>query len=231
MRASDRFFCRTRRQRRERLGTSQIPPGGPLLESEILAQVETRTTELERVAQSFEEAATQVERSLAEIEQLEKTGGTRDESELAALIQALQAGQDAQALVYAANLALDDTLAWAESLTQAEGSAAEDAPLPPGTLICDGRYRLLHLLYARPRVHLYLARRLHEQPGQIQAAQSLVAIRELLLAGLAPQIRQQVVRAAFEEFAAPQHFGSPHLPGVGDHVYLEDERHYLVMQP
>lgn len=213
------------------MGTSRIPQGGPLLESEILVQVETRTAELERAVQSFEETVARVEGSLAEVERLEKASGRRDEAELSQLLQALQASQDAQALVYAANLALDDALAWAESVTQAEESAAGDAPLPPGTLICDGRYRLLHLLYARPRVHLYLARRLHALPEPAQSVNSLVAIRELVLTGLAPQVRQQIVRAAFEEFAAPQHFGSPHLPGVGDHIHLEDERHYLVMQP
>lgn len=213
------------------MGTSQIPPDGPVLNSEILAQVETRTVELERAVQSFEEKAAQVEHSLAEAEQLEKANGTRDKPELSTLTQALQAGQDAQARVYAANLALDDALTRAASVAQAGESAAGNAPLPAGTLICDGRYRLLHLLYERPRLHLYLARRLHAEPGPAQPAQSLVAVRELVLTGLAPQIRQQVVRAAFEEFAAPQHFGSPHLPGVGDHVHLEDERHYLVMQP
>jgi serine/threonine protein kinase len=80
-------------------------------------------------------------------------------------------------------------------------------------------------------VHLYLARR---QPGparQTTDEQPLVAIREIILSGLAPSVRQCVVRAAFEEFAAPQLFGSAHLPGVGDHLYLEGERHYLVMQP
>jgi hypothetical protein len=213
------------------LGTPQIPAGGPLLESEVLAQVEARTAELERAVQRFEETVTQVERSLAEVEQLEKAGGTQDEPGLAALVQTLQAAQDAQEPVYAANLALDDALAWAESAAQAGESAAENAPLPPGTLICDGSYRLLHLLYARPRVHLYLAQRLHALSGPAQPAQALVAIRELVLSGLAPRIRQRIVRAAFEEFAAPLHFGTLHLPGVGDHVHFEDERHYLVMQP
>ncbi len=213
------------------MGASQIPSGEPILEAEILALVETRAAELERAVQDFEETAVLVQRSLAEIEQPEQTNGTRDEPGLSALIQALQAGQNAQDSVYAANRALDKTLVWAESVAQAGESANGDAPLPPGTLICDGRYRLLHLLYTRPRVHLYLARRLHTEPGSVQTAQSLVVVRELVLTGLVPQIRQQIVRAAFEEFAAPQHFGSPHLPGVGDHVHLEDERHYLVMQP
>ena len=213
------------------MGTPQMPAGGPLLESEVLAQVEARTAELERAVQHFEETVTQVERSLAEVEQSAGAGGTRDEPVLATLAQTLQAAQDAQEPVYAAHLALENALAWAESAAQAGESTTEIAPLPPGTLICDGSYRLLHLLYARPRVHLYLAQRLPAQPGPAQSTQALVAIRELVLSGLTPPVRQRIVRAAFEEFAAPLHFGTPHLPGVGDHVYFEDGRHYLVMQP
>ena len=43
----------------------------------------------------------------------------------------------------------------------------------------------------------------------------MVAIRELVLSGLEPAQRQQIIRAAFEEFAAPRLFGSPHLAGAG----------------
>lgn len=207
------------------MGIPRMPPGDQLLVPEILTQMEARTAELERAVQRFEETVTQVEQSLSKAEKI------HDESGLSALIRAFQISQDAQAHVYGTSRALNDTLARAESLTYAGGSASEDTLLPPGALICDGHYRLLQLLYARPRVHLYLARRLRTLSGVARPAQSLVAIRELVLADLDPQVRQQIVRAAFEEFAAPQYFGSPFLPGVGDHVYLEDERHYLVMQP
>ena len=134
-------------------------------------------------------------------------------------------------LVRAANTALEFALTQTETAISADAPAGAGEPLPPGTLICDGRYRLIQLLHSRPRVHLYLARRLPDTLKQANNDQPLVAIRELILAGLAPALRQSLVRAAFEEFAAPQLLGSPHLPGVGDHLYLEDDRHYLIMQP
>src|SRR3984893_1720413 len=59
-------------------------------------------------------------------------------------------------------------------------------PLSPGTLILRGRYRIAQVLHARPRVNLYLGYRLplqHGQPGETIAPE-LVAIRELVLAGL-----------------------------------------------
>jgi hypothetical protein len=197
----------------------------------MLARVEVQTAEFESAVQRFEDTVTRVEQSLVEVEQIERIDETQRASDLLALTRAFQATQDAQAHVDVASRVLHNTLALTESFTSAGGSTAEDTLLPPGTLICDGRYRLLHLLYARPRVHLYLARRLRTLSGATSPAQSLVAIRELVLIDLDPQVRQQIVRAAFEEFAAPQYFGSSHLPGVGDHVYLEEERHYLVMQP
>lgn len=213
------------------MGIPRIPPGGPLLEATVLAQVEARTAELERAVQSFEKMVTQVEQALAEVGQVDQAGETPGESDLSDLLQAFQVSQDARADVYVAGQALNTTLTRAQILASPGGGITEQTLLPPGTLICDGRYRLLHPLYARPRVHLYLARRQHMPPGLARPAQSLVAIRELVLTDLAPQVRQQIVRAAFEEFAAPRYFGSSQLPGVGDHVYLEDERHYLVMQP
>lgn len=194
----------------------------------MLARMEARTAELERAVQSFEETVTQVEHALAEVEQ---AGETHRESGLSDLLQAFQVSQDARADVYVAGQALNTALNRAQILASPGGGITEQTLLPPGTLICDGRYRLIHALYARPRVHLYLARRQQPLPGIDRSAQSLVAIREIVLTDLAPQVRQQIVRAAFEEFAAPRYFGSSHLPGVGDHVHLEDERHYLVMQP
>ena len=103
-------------------------------------------------------------------------------------------------------------------------------PLSPGTLILRGRYRIAQLLHARPRVNLYLGYRLPAHQEQPAASPELVAIRELVLAGLPAEEQEAVARAAFEEFASPIMFGSPHLPGVGDRVSIERERHYLVMQ-
>ncbi len=105
-------------------------------------------------------------------------------------------------------------------------------PLTPGTLILQGRYRIARLLHARPRVNLYLGYRLPVQRGEQSqlAAPELVAIRELVLAGLSSDEQELVVHAAFEEFVSPMMFGSPRLPGVGDRVSIERERHYLVMQ-
>jgi hypothetical protein len=105
-------------------------------------------------------------------------------------------------------------------------------PLSPGTLILQGRYRIAQLLHARPRVNLYLGYRLPAQQAQPAEATApeLVAIRELALAGLEPEEQEAVVQAAFEEFVSPVMFGSPRLPGVGDRVSIERERHYLVMQ-
>jgi hypothetical protein len=217
-------------QRRKSLGISRTPQG-PLLEAEMLALVDVQTAALEHAVANFQETAAQIEQALASLSPGEETNEAPAEPGLLTLTRAFQVSHDAQTQVYMASRVLNETLARAENLTYTGGSSAEYALLPPGTCICDGRYRLLHLLYARPRVHLYLARRLRTRSGVAEPAQSLVAIRELVLTGLDAQVRQQVIRAAFEEFAAPQYFGSSHLPGVGDQVYSENERHYLVMQP
>ncbi|HEU0000334.1 MAG TPA: hypothetical protein VFQ36_05520 [Ktedonobacteraceae bacterium] len=105
-------------------------------------------------------------------------------------------------------------------------------PLSPGTLILQGRYRIARLLHARPRVNLYLGYRLPAQrePQAEPVAPELVAIRELVLGGLSSHEQELVVHAAFEEFVSPMMFGSPRLPGVGDRISIERERHYLVMQ-
>jgi hypothetical protein len=106
--------------------------------------------------------------------------------------------------------------------------------LPEGSIILNGQYRLLQLLHQRPRVNLYLAQRLYPQPGtepqSSVPSESLVAIRELVLTGLPTNVRAQIEKAAFEEFAAPGVLGSPHLPRAGDRLRSEGERHYLVMQ-
>ena len=105
-------------------------------------------------------------------------------------------------------------------------------PLSPGTLILQGRYRIAQALYTRPRVNLYLGYRLpaRHTPQAEVAPPELVAIRELALAGLSSDEQELVASAAFEEFVSPLMFGSPRLPGVGDRISIENERHYLVMQ-
>src|SRR5260370_32538625 len=96
-----------------------------------------------------------------------------------------------------------------------------------------GRYRLGELLYQRPRLNLYLGRRISPSHHDTQRAGEygpLLAIRELLLAGLSPQVRVQIVRAAREEFISPVVPGISRFPGTADRVFVEGERHYLVMQ-
>ncbi len=105
-----------------------------------------------------------------------------------------------------------------------ENHAVSLEPLSDGSIIVQGKYRVVRLLHRRPRLHLYLAQRLDDR------SQPLVAIREIVLAGLSPRVCRQIERAAFEEFVSPRLFGLPHLPGVGDRVCIENERHYLVMQ-
>ncbi|HEY0757206.1 MAG TPA: hypothetical protein VGD98_24845 [Ktedonobacteraceae bacterium] len=192
----------------------------------LLTRVDAGIKELEQTVENFEQTV-----SLAEQRMNEAQPHAGEKAELQLVTHALQACQNAATLVRAANTELSDTLAQAETTVSASLPTDDAGPLQPGTLICDGRYRLIQLLHRRPRVHLYLARRQSASAEQVAGEQPLVAIRELLLSGLTPVIRQHVVRAAFEEFAAPQIFGSSHLPGVGDHLYLEDKRHYLIMQP
>lgn len=111
------------------------------------------------------------------------------------------------------------------------------------TIILEGRYRIIRCLAQRPRVNLYLGRRLasieelapsqsdiNEENPLEQGYEPLVAIRELVLTQLAPQVRAFIEAAAFEEFVLPSVFGSSHLPNAGDRVWIEGERHYLVMQ-
>ena len=114
-------------------------------------------------------------------------------------------------------------------------------------VILEGRYRIIRCLAQRPRLKLYLGRRLsvdkqvssflNDLPEQNEAPEQneqeyepLVAIRELDLAGLSMQMRMLIEAAAFEEFVAPSVFGSSHLPTTGDRVWIEGNRHYLVMQ-
>ncbi|HLX57107.1 MAG TPA: hypothetical protein VKR83_08805 [Ktedonobacteraceae bacterium] len=120
----------------------------------------------------------------------------------------------------------------ASAAAQSKAEASSMAPLSPGAVILQGRYRIAQLLHASPRVNLYLGYRLSAHDGQQAevAAPALVAIRELALNGLSPEEQHLVTQAAFEEFVSPVMFGSPRLPGVGDRVSVECERHYLIMQ-
>jgi serine/threonine protein kinase len=101
------------------------------------------------------------------------------------------------------------------------------------SIIPGGRYRLEQLLYQRPRLNLYLGRRISPSHHDTQRAGEdgpLLAIRELLLAGLSPQVHMQIVRAAREEFISSVVPGIYRFPGTADRVFVEGERHYLVMQ-
>jgi hypothetical protein len=111
------------------------------------------------------------------------------------------------------------------------GAVVED-----GKVILEGRYRIVQLLYRRPRLNLYLGRRLPAQQGSEkdlsngERAEPLVTIRELVLDGLPQPARAQIEAAAFEEFVSPVTSGSARLPVDGDRVWVEGERHYLVKQ-
>jgi serine/threonine protein kinase len=123
-----------------------------------------------------------------------------------------------------------------ETISETPGNATQDraddgAALMEGSLILDGRYRILRLLYQRPRLNLYLARRVVPGIGGIACRnEPLVAIRELVLTGLHAQVRSQIEAAAFEEFVSPIVLSAPRLPAGGDRVRVEGSRHYLVMQ-
>ncbi len=111
----------------------------------------------------------------------------------------------------------------------------EGSVVMEGKIILEGRYRIVQRLSQRPRLNLYLGRRLPlRSPDAIDSTEPvyepLVAIRELLLTDLAPEIRAQIEAAAFEEFVSPTVFGSSRLPTTGDRVWIEGERHYLIMQ-
>jgi hypothetical protein len=108
--------------------------------------------------------------------------------------------------------------------------------LPDGSLILGGQYCLDQLIHQRPRVNLYLGRRIFRTDGlngqQIEESEPLppVAIRELILSDVSRQIQETVERAAFEEFVSPTVLGSPRLPCAGDRIRHEGDRHYLIMQ-
>ena len=109
----------------------------------------------------------------------------------------------------------------------------KDSALPEGSTIIGGQYRLVELLHQRPRVNLYLGRRLSQRYGIIPQNGKdgpLVAIRELVLNDLSPRLREYIEQAAFEEFVSPTVPSFPRLPGAFEHIGSEGNRHYLVMQ-
>ncbi|HYU75164.1 MAG TPA: hypothetical protein VEL31_21050 [Ktedonobacteraceae bacterium] len=114
--------------------------------------------------------------------------------------------------------------------------AENGAVLGEGKVILEGRYRIVQLLYKRPRLNLYLGRRLPTQQRSEKALDNgermepLVAIRELVLVGLPQPVQAQIEAAAFEEFVSPVVSGSARLPVDSDRVWVEGERHYLVKQ-
>jgi hypothetical protein len=111
-----------------------------------------------------------------------------------------------------------------------------DVALKEGEVILDGRYRIERLLYQRPRVNLYLGRRITQARaradivGLAEESEPLVAIRELLLADLGLQVRAQIEAAVLEEFTSPVVLGSSQLPELGDRIMTGGERSYLIMQ-
>src|SRR5579875_1290482 len=98
-----------------------------------------------------------------------------------------------------------------------------------GALILGGRYRIVRLLYQRPRLNLYLGRRMVTQSLD-ETIGPLVAIRELLCNGLSPLMRTQIEAAINEEFTTPVVLGSSHVPAAGDRYYSEGGRYYYCMQ-
>ena len=223
----------------------------------LLSHIEAWVVELERVVNAFEDAVDEVDEALDEAEQASEYDDAqiRRNGDLRQLENALESMLRVAGLVRAANTALDEAIDAARLVvineqletSTANGNALDGQlqtaprstelrhseaipdsmagsldPLPEGSIVMQGRYRLVQLLQHRPRLHLYLAQRLTDQ--------SLVAMRELVLTGLSPELRRQIERAAFEEFASPLVLGSPHLPGAGDRACIENERHYLVMQ-
>lgn len=116
-------------------------------------------------------------------------------------------------------------------------STTTTTALPDGAIILGGQYRVLRRLHQRPRVNLYLGKRLATTTRSIsqarddmsEASERFVAIRELVLTGLSPQTRAEIELAAFEEFVSPLVPGAARLPGAVERVYSEGTRHYLVM--
>jgi serine/threonine protein kinase len=111
--------------------------------------------------------------------------------------------------------------------------------LHEGDLILGKRYRIVQVIYQRPRLNLYLARRLSSPASQLQEKvkkqrepeeqETLVAIRELHLEGLHPQVRSMVEAAVAHESLSAAMPGSSLLES-GNRMQIENNCHYLVMQ-
>jgi serine/threonine protein kinase len=102
--------------------------------------------------------------------------------------------------------------------------------LEDGSVIPGGRYRIARLLYQRPRLNLYLARRVSPQSAtQGEDQEPLVAIRELVLTGLPDDVRTLIEAAAFREFYTPTVPVSPHQ-AMTDRLLTDNGLHYLIMQ-
>ena len=220
----------------------------------LLSHVETWLVELEREVRAFEAAVEEVEEVMDDVEYAEGYDNADGQIDLAQNLQQLErvfeATERVAQLVHAADSALSEAIVTAYQAIEGDATLS-DAPLEEGSLILNGQYRIIQLIHQRPRLNLYLAQR---QSAGIQDAsfpdanhvetppdappfivptnqyEPLVAIRELVLTGLPLQIRKQIESAAFEEFVSPGVLGSPRLPGAGDRVRIEGERHYLVMQ-
>jgi len=206
----------------------------------LLADIEARLAELEGAVNAFEATVVDVEREMDEVESRDIPREYPDglnEQDLPQLEDAIEPTEYLAEQVRIADIALKEAIDAVQSRLSPPPMAATRGAvgsLPEGSIILNGQYRLLQLLHHRPRVNLYLAQRLYPQPGtEAQSSapsESLVAIRELVLTGLPTNVRAQIEKAAFEEFAAPGVLGSPHLPRAGDRLRSEGERHYLVMQ-
>ena len=112
------------------------------------------------------------------------------------------------------------------------GRILNTTALQAGTIILAEQYQVLRLLHQRPRVNVYLGKRLSAENATLSldaAPVEFVAIRELVLTGLSTQMCSEIEQAAFEEFVSPLVPGSPRLPGAVERVYSEGSRQYLVM--
>lgn len=192
------------------------------------SEVEARLIEVKRSTSAFEAMVENVEREMDEIERAGVFEDASSES-LGRLEQAFNTANRLADQVKAAHRAMS------EAMNRALRDVLKDSgePLEEGDYILDGRYRIARRLYQRPRLNLYLGRRVSPTPNTGDDAdhpEQVVAIRELILTDLPPETCRLIEAAAFEEFVSPVVLGSPRLPSAGDRVRTEGARHYLVMQ-
>ncbi|GCE46968.1 hypothetical protein EI42_00493 [Thermosporothrix hazakensis] len=103
-------------------------------------------------------------------------------------------------------------------------------PLRNGDIILDGCYCIEQLLYQRPRVNLYLGRRVGSSAGGDKEFEPLVAIREVVLVGLDPLVRDCIENALLEEAQHSTLFCPVGLPLVSERVLVEGGRYYLIIR-